>query len=60
MKRVGPGLDDLIYDSARGPAVLRSVVVGENLELFHRVRIGIDHRVVAEKIIVVDAVDQER
>src|SRR6185369_3911545 len=42
------------------PAVLCSVIVRKNLELFHRVRIGIHHGIVAEEVIVVDAVNQKR
>ena len=40
MKGIGPRFDYLIYDPARRSAVLSPVVVGEDLELFHRVGLG--------------------
>ena len=59
MEGIGARFGDLIDDSAGGAAVLRVVIVGEDLEFFDGVRIGTNHNVVTEKVGVVAAVEQE-
>jgi len=59
MQRICAGAQDLINDSTRRTAIFCAVVVGKNLEFFDRVRVGVDDDVVAKKIGVVDAVEQE-
>ena len=51
---------NLIDDSARSAAVLRVVIVGENLEFLDGVRIGTHDNIVTEEIGIVRAVEQER
>jgi len=60
MKAIGAGLYHLIHNAAGTPAKFRAVVVGKDLEFRNRIRIWIDNRVVAQEIIVVHAIHQER
>ena len=50
----------LIYDAARGSAVFGAVIVGKDLELLHRIWVRINNKVVAEKVVIVYAVNQKR
>src|SRR5207237_3202335 len=50
----------LIYDAARGSAIFGAVIVGKDLELLHRIWVRVKNKVVAEKVVVVYAVNQKR
>src|SRR6202034_2230613 len=60
VKSIRARFGDLIDDSAGGAAVLRVVIVGEDLEFLDRVRIGTHDNVVAEKVGVIAAVQKKR
>ena len=49
----------LIHDAAGSTPELGVVIVGEDLELRHRIRIGVHHRIVAQKVCVIGAIHQE-
>src|SRR5580692_4479008 len=57
---IGSGLDDLIDDAAGSSSILSRVIVSENLEFRNGIGVRIDNNVVAQKIVVVGSVQQER
>ena len=59
VESIGSRFRNLIDDSSGSPAVFCVVIVGENLEFFDGVWIGIYDNIVAEKIGVVGAVQQK-
>ena len=54
------GFRNLIDDTARGAPIFRVVVVRQDLEFFHGVRIGADDDIVAEKISIVRSIQKKR
>src|ERR1700747_782111 len=59
MECVGSRLNHLIDDAAGGAPIFRLVIIGEDLELPKRIRIWVNHSVVAQEIVVIGAIHEE-